>query len=70
MITLEFNLFVLILKSLAQIDGSDLLLVYTDIIVGKTCQYSCRNAKQGAEADGYRGIRAGTLVPSCGGLAL
>jgi hypothetical protein len=44
--------------------------VYTDIIVGKTCQYSCRNAKQGAEADGYRGIRAGTLVPSCGGLAL
>jgi hypothetical protein len=46
MITLEFNLFVLILKSLAQIDGTDLLLVYTDIIVGKTCQYSCRNAKQ------------------------
>ncbi len=45
MITLEFNLFVLILKSLAQIDGSD-LLVCTDIIVGKTCQYSCRNAKQ------------------------
>jgi hypothetical protein len=46
MITLEFNLFVLILQSFAQIDGSDLLLVYTDIIVGTTCQYSCRNAKQ------------------------
>jgi hypothetical protein len=38
--------FVLIPKSCAQIDVNDLFLVYTCIIVGKTCRYCYKNTKQ------------------------
>jgi hypothetical protein len=37
--TIRIQHFVLIPKSCVQIDVRDLFLVYTCIIVGKTCQY-------------------------------